>query len=149
MNDAWACAGAWKPCDLDGYHGGPLWPDSPPSQDCPDCHGTGRVYVLPDSVRVPCRQIHNLRTERSIRTATCAEVACLGWTPAESLETWLKNPLAGWLLFVGSDSTAHVLLRGGLLVWAESEQGEPLEALLSALRQALVAQGATLGQVPA
>ena len=26
-------------CYLDGYH----WPDKPPSADCPDCHGTGKI----------------------------------------------------------------------------------------------------------
>src|SRR3990167_10754387 len=26
-----------------------------PNADCPDCHGTGKVFVFDDSVRVPCR----------------------------------------------------------------------------------------------
>lgn len=30
-----------------------------PEGDCPDCHGTGEVYVFDGSVRVPCHQIHS------------------------------------------------------------------------------------------
>mgnify|MGYP001574360540 CR=1 FL=1 len=145
-NEAWACAGAWKPCELCGGRGVVRdVPEDPETLEvaCSNCNGTGRSYVL-QGVRVPC--------SLTLRPLTGAEIVCpschgLGYTPAESLETWLEaiEVVYGPISIVGSEDGWEVVVTKG---HAQGDNGlRP--TLLAALKQALAAQGATLGEVSA
>ena len=145
-NDAWACAGAWKPCQDCNYEGHLVGLGVINGQEalCPTCNVTGLYYVMPDEVRVPC--------SLTLRPLTGAEIVCpschgLGYTPAESLETWLEaiEVVYGPISIVGSEDGWEVVVTKG---HAQGDNGlRP--TLLAALKQALAAQGATLGEVSA
>ena len=161
-SEALACAGATKPCpNCEGYRTG---------NDCPSCHGTGRSYVLPDAVRVPCSNCEGV----GIFTITVADgdesknaheedepcTTChgLGWTPVEGLEPWLDaiqalcGPMTCMDFLPQGDGAGirYILdLDNPETGYSDAAHGKSrVDAALAALKQALVAQGATLGSVP-
>ncbi len=125
---------------------------------CSDCvcKGSCEVFVFGDSVRVPCFP-HLIRG--------CQGCHGLGYTPARDLETWLEVVSRTWHDHHGTpcsiDLTSYrvdedakedivvcVLVNGH--GWEQEADGEThMEALLAALKQALVATGAKLAEVPA
>ncbi len=162
---AWAVAGATRVCP--GCSEDCVCRKPGSSKGCELCaqdqHPTGRVYVLPDAVRVECNGGHEipypeLREEtrgmtppQTLRPIFCADAGCLGWTPAGSLETWLDAALENYKI------SLHIELGGRGIVcelrplyltleWVScGAVGLSLrDVLLAALKQALVASGATL-----
>ena len=69
-------------------------------RECPICNGTGQVYLLPDTVRVPCRaMIHDgQRCENTYEnTKGCQLCHGLGWTP--TTDGWKWWQVAGQYIF--------------------------------------------------
>ncbi len=92
--------------------------------ECSICKGTGQVYLLPNTVRVPCpgdysisqwtvltQPSHgNLSKGEYIKSCNCHG---LGWTPPESLAVWLETlvkPLGVSIAFCHRDSGVELKL---------------------------------------
>ena len=56
-------------------------------QPCPDCHGTGKVKVFDDSVRVPCYVIPELKKSKCIYIVACGG----GWGGNEDDTTYCNQ----------------------------------------------------------
>ena len=120
-------------------------------KDCQVCKGTGRIYALPDVVRVPCPWSKWGSGETTPLNISCHKQGLcpchgLGWVPSDRLEDWLQaassyHPVIfphykeGWCCdLVQTDVDVQ-------------EETTPLGALVKALAQALAADGATLMEV--
>ncbi len=97
---------------------------------CMGCHGTGKVFLFPDSVRVPCRQIHTLMGPNlsTIRNCPCAEVGCPGWRPRMDFVTWcwalvrVGAAAFGLAILDGHAEVSIAWLHGKQPVWAEDAE---------------------------
>ena len=150
----WMVAGAWKLCYRCGGDGF-LRMTEPP---CSVCSGTGRIYALPETVRVPCRQVHNLievtynqrNASSYARNATCTEKGCPGFQPSTDLAVWIDAlDKARWAWRTAWNHHWEIWHSDGPVhKFFDHEEGAThLLSLQRALAQALVAEGRTLGEV--
>ena len=128
----WKVAGAWK-----GFPSGTNVSTGP-----------GRIYALPETVRILCT--HSLHGDKH------NNASCLGYEPSTDLAVWLaatwgfEYHIDSWFsdgLLLEMDDEAVIAGRGSNK-WIHGEGSAPLEQLLRALAQALVAEGLTLGEAP-
>lgn len=131
---------------------------------CFNCKGTGRVPALPGAVRVKCSGKHlapdGPMIDEVIATwwledgkawIPCETAGCRGWNASKSLEVWLgaaqvirfENWTPAPILWFGTDN--WVFQWPSKDCWGEAEQA--IDAVVSALARALVAQGAKLMEV--
>ncbi len=163
-------AGAWKPdnfCSGTGYTREPLTGEGQGGADldakyiCSMCKGTGRIYALPDSVRVSCVAIAciNGHIAGGWPHSVCHG---LGYTPSDRLEVWLEAARkmmverrwvlspeihAWYILEVNSYRTPEEGIK--YKDFEEIARGNtPLYALQQALVLVLEADGFTMGGTP-
>ena len=111
------------------------------------CNGSGRVRVL-TGVTEKCRRMVHDGTYPNTYENT-KECVChgLGEVPTDDLEKWLEAiALRGWRVLFEEDGVSFYREESLPHVWQQGF-GRPFHALLSALKQALVADGAELGQI--
>ena len=156
-------AGAWKRCpaiieaiysgDYDGITSLELRTSH--SRECTQKCVLGRIYGLPDTVKVPCNPVEVVfgggSISRSVETGNpCPECGGRGWTASTDLAVWEEAIFSVW-------TYSHISKRHGLVILLPdcinnmrrpkyAGSGQPLEALQSAIAQALVADGWTLGE---
>jgi len=123
-----------------------------PPADCPICKGTGQVFVLPNSMRMECLTCKGggswwrASTHYGILDEwhICPDCQGRGWDPSRDLAAWIpairhggfdiQYSCLGWSVFpIGhrGDDTFPIV---------EVKDDNDLEALISALANALVAQ---------
>mgnify|MGYP001575296425 CR=1 FL=1 len=141
----WELTGATKPCQACHWAEGYFVAQE--GSICKSCSGTGKVFVLPDAVRVPCNAV--AKGYRHLHRHPCDECYGLNYMPSTDLAVWLKAlftlewHVTDW--FDDSIGLQHDDPQADLTALGE---GEPEEALLGALKQVLKYQGYTMGEVP-
>ena len=145
----WAVAGAWRPCTNIHCHNGTvdiLDVRGTRLEDCPECGGSGRIYAVPDTVRVPCPHSKYLSPEFCWPCLPlCGECGGPGWTPSTDLAVWIDAALSfGKWGVIFTPPKYDELLPGD---WIVSRTQNHVEDIQRALAQALVAEGRTLGEV--
>ena len=103
------------------------------------CNGTGRIYALPDTVRVPCPFGH------TAKDALCGNCASRRWTASTDYLTWRDAAKTLWTIKIIS---AWMILYTEVGSPTNRVAGDDLPALQSAIAQALVADGWTLTGEP-
>ena len=124
-------AGAWRPCEEEyGIHTETCW-----------CKGTGRIYALPETVRLTK---HNQQCpgydwgQPGVDEARkhLPNSICLGYQLSTDLTVWIRVALQ-YVSGVGAHLNDKAVA-----------EGRALEVVLRALAQALVAENWNLGEVP-
>ena len=138
-----ANAGARLPCK--GYGGG-----HPVGYGCMECGGLGLVYVLPDTVRIPCpnvnERIHCLRLMRSDTPCPCQG---RGWVPATDGWVWWRAIMPLGVMVVGEATKASNHKNFALRVGEGfAELNDPELAFHTALNKALTVLGARFPASP-
>lgn len=117
-----------------------------PNIGCSTCHSTGFVYVLDDSVRVPCdinshAVIYQKHSGKILGRMLCLAAGCPGWTPSTDLAVWWKAVPSWWLMSMETgDGTHHTIVSiYEPSIKAEFTEGstEPLDALILTLAQVM------------
>ena len=140
--DKYACAFATKECPgiLRKHPLGEDYLCDAPNY-CPPCSGIGRVRVL-TGVTEPCPQLSDYP-----HFHFCPVCHGLDEVPTDDLEKWLEAiALRGWRVLFEEDGVSFYREESLPHVWQQGF-GRPFHALLSALKQALVADGAELGAI--
>ena len=147
-------AGAWRPCPILSEHGAEYHTVVGCSIKCT----AGRIYALPDAMRVPCDHCHgsgNAPYGTELGHCHAPAIPCLsckrlGWTPSEDLVVVAR---AAWPVMKKLLETETEGLR-----WVENwklfdtyktacAKGD-MDGVWSALVQVLEAEGWNMGEVP-